>query len=119
MSGQTWVYRLVVALSGISVILVLVYLVVSEQNRELQAKVNERQQFITQSIQFGRVNAALVRALATAAVGEKDDKLRALLAQNGIAIDPKTGAPIPARQGATSPAAVGATPTPAPAGKSP
>ena len=96
MLGEGWPYRIVLALSGITLILVVVYLVTTEQNRRVQAEVNQRQQFINQSIQFGRVNEALIRALAGAAVGDKDDKLRDLLAQNGIAINPQTGAPVPA-----------------------
>ena len=96
MPADGWVYRIVLALSGITLVLVVVYIVLFEQNHSVQAEVNQRQQFINQSIQFGRVNEALVRALATAAVTDKDDKLRDLLAQNGIAINPQTGAPVPA-----------------------
>lgn len=107
MQSSGWVYRVIVALSGITLILVFVYLVVGEQNRAVQAKINERQQFINQSVQFARINEVLVRLIATAAVNDKDDKLRSLLTQNGFGIDPKTGAPVPA------PAATGASPAPA------
>jgi ABC-type cobalamin transport system permease subunit len=93
MQAGVWIYRVVVALSGITLILVVVYLVVGEQNRTVQAKINERQQFINQSLEFARINQALVRAMATVASNDKDDKLRAVLAQNGITINPKTGAP--------------------------
>ena len=89
-----WVYRIILALSGITLILVVVYLYQIEQNRSVQAEVNQRQQFINQSIQFNRVNDALIRALAAVAVSDKDDKLRDLLAQNGITINAKTGAPV-------------------------
>jgi S1-C subfamily serine protease len=98
MLADGWIYRVVLGLSGITLVLVVVYLVVSEQNRGVQAEINRRQQFIDQSIQFGRVNEALVRALASFAVSDKDNKLRDLLAQTGVAIDPKTGAPIPAAE---------------------
>jgi hypothetical protein len=98
MPADGWVYRIVLALSGITLVLVVVYLILIEQNHSVQAEVNQRQQFINQILQFGRVNEALVRALATAAVADKDDKLRDLLAQNGIAINPQTGAPVPAAQ---------------------
>ena len=82
-----------VALSGITLVLVVVYIVVIQDNRSIQAEVNQRQQFINQSIQLGRIDDALVRALAAAAVSNKDDRLRDLLAQNGITINPTTGAP--------------------------
>jgi hypothetical protein len=106
MQADGWVSRVILALSGITLILVVVYLVVSEQNRTVQAEINRRQQFINQSIQFGRVNEILVRTLASVAVTEKDDKLRELLAQNGITINPKTGAPAPVPE-------TGAKPSPA------
>src|SRR5271156_6746549 len=87
------VYRVVLALSGITLVLVVIYLCLVEANRSVQAEVNQRQQFINQSIQFSRVNDALIRALAATAVSDKDDRLRDLLAQNGITINPVTGAP--------------------------
>ena len=105
MPREGWGYRIVLALSGITLILVVVYLSLVEQNRSVQAEVNQRQQFINQSIQFGRVNEALIRALATVAVNDKDEKLRDLLAQNGIVINPKTGAPVPAAATGAKPAA--------------
>jgi type II secretory pathway component PulM len=88
---EGWLQRLVVALSGISLVLVVAYILLVQDERTIQAEVNQRQQFINQSIQLGRVNEALIRALAANA--GKDDKLRALLAQNGISINAVTGAP--------------------------
>jgi len=96
MLTEGWVYRIVLALSGITFVLVVVYLFLVQQNRSVQAEVNQRQQFINQSIQLNRINDALIRALAAVAVNDKDDKLRDLLAQNGITIDAKTGAPVAA-----------------------
>jgi hypothetical protein len=94
MDREGWLYRITLALSGITLILVVVYLILVQQNRTVQAEVNQRQQFINQSIELNRINDALVRAIASTAVADKDDKLRDLLAQNGIAINPATGAPI-------------------------
>jgi hypothetical protein len=103
-----WLYRLLVALSGITLILVVVYIVLIQDNRSVQAEINQRQQFINQSIQLGRINDALIRALAATAVSNKDDKLRDLLAQNGITINPTTGAPErEAAPAAAAPAATG------------
>jgi hypothetical protein len=106
---DSWLYRLLVALSGITLVLVVVYIVVIQDNRSVQAEINQRQQFINQSIQLGRINDALIRALAATAVSNKDDKLRELLTQNGITINPTTGAP--EREAAPAAAA------PAPAGR--
>ena len=112
MLTEGWPYRLLVALSGITLILVVVYIVVIQDNRSVQGEINQRQQFINQGIQLGRINDTLIRALAAAAVSNKDDKLRDLLAQNGITINPATGAP--EREAPPAPAAP-ATAAPAPA----
>jgi hypothetical protein len=88
---EGWLYRLLVALSGITLILVVAYIILLQDDRTMQAEANQRQQFINQSIQLGRVNEALIRALAANA--SKDDKLRELLAQNGVSINAVTGAP--------------------------
>jgi hypothetical protein len=106
MRTDSWLYRLLVALSGITLALVVAYIVLIQDNRSVQAEVNQRQQFINQSIQLGRINDTLIRALAAAAVENNDDKLRELLAQNGISINPTTGAP---EKQATPPAAPAGT----------
>jgi hypothetical protein len=98
-----WVYRVALALSGLSVALVVAYIVLVQDNRSVQLEVNRRQQFINQSIQFGRINDTLIRALASAAVSKNDGKLRDLLAQNGITInaagEPEKATPQPAAAG--------------------
>jgi hypothetical protein len=103
-----WLYRLLVALSGITLVLVVVYIVLTQDNRSVQTEINQRQQFINQSIRLGRVDDALIHILATTAVSNNDDKLRDLLAQNGITINPTTGAPErEAAPPAAAPAATG------------
>jgi len=80
-----WLYWVAVGLSGLTLALVVAYIVLVQDNRTVQTQVNE----------------ALIRALATATVNNKDDKLRDLLAQNGITINatgeavPSAGAPAP------------------------
>jgi len=80
-----------VALSGITLILVVAYIILEQDNRSVQAEVNRRQQFINQSIQLSRVNEALIRVLTAAA--NTDEKLRDLLAQNGVTGKSATEAP--------------------------
>jgi hypothetical protein len=87
-----WLYRVLVALSGITLLLVVAYIILIQENRSVQAEVNQRQQFINQSIQLGRISETLIRSLAAAAVNNKDDRLRDLLAQSGFTINPATGA---------------------------
>jgi hypothetical protein len=86
------------ALAGLSVILVVSNGILFLVNQDAQAVINRRQQFINQSTQLGRLNEALVRALATTAANNKDDQLRDLLAQHGITfqINPRQPGPAPA-----------------------
>ena len=63
-------------LAGLSVILVISNGLLFLVNQEAQAAVNRRQQFINQSAQFGRLNEALVRALATTAANKKATQTR-------------------------------------------
>jgi len=112
MRADGWLYWMAVALSALAMALVVAYIVLVQDNRAVQAEVNRRQQFINQSIQLGRINEALIHALATAAVSNKDDKLRDLLADNGITIN-ASGEPVPSASGPaekSSPAITGKTP---------
>jgi hypothetical protein len=89
-------FWIVTLLAGLSVILVVVNGMLFLVNQETQAAINRRQQFINQSAQLGRVNEALVRALATSAANNKDDQLRDLLAQHGITFQVNPAQPSPA-----------------------
>ena len=112
MQAEGWLYWMTVALSAAAGALVVAYIILVQDNRTVQAEVNRRQQFINQSIQLGRVNEALIRALAAAAVSNNDDKLRDLLAENGITIN-ASGEPVLSSSGPaekTTPAATGKTP---------
>ena len=112
MRAEGWLYWMTDGLSAAAGALVVAYIVLVQDNRTAQAEVNRRQQFINQSIQLGRVNEALIRALAAAAVSNNDDKLRDLLAENGITIN-ASGEPVLSSSGPaekTTPAATGKTP---------
>jgi hypothetical protein len=87
MRPRRWLYWITVGLSGLTLALVVAYIVLVQDNRSVQAEVSQRQQFINQSSQLGRINEALIRALASTAASNKDDRLRDLLAQNGITIN--------------------------------
>jgi len=97
-----WLYWIAFGLSVLTLLLVFAYMVLVQDNRSVQAEVNQRQQFINQSAQLRGINEALVHALATAAVNDKDDKLRDLLAQNGITIN-AAGEVIPSGGGQAAP----------------
>ena len=111
MRAGEWLYRVIVGLSGFSLTLVIVYIILVQDNRSVQLEVNRRQQFINQTTQLGRINEALIRTLAAAAVSNKDDKLRDLLTQHGITVN-AAGEPV-----ASTSVAPAETSPPAPAGK--
>ena len=68
------------ALSIAALILVVVNIVLAIGNQNRQADVNQRQQFINQSIQLSRANQMLINALAQAAAKNGDADIRKLLA---------------------------------------
>ena len=103
MRPGVWLYWAAVGLSGLTLLLVVTYIVLVQGNRSVQLQVNQRQQFISQSIELGRINDALIRALAAAAANSNDNKLRNLMAQSGFTIN-AAGEP----EKAASPTAAGA-----------
>ena len=76
-----------VVLAAAPLILTIVDFVLVQGNHSLRAEVDQRQHLINQSAQLTRVNQALVRQIAVAAVKSRDGKLRELLSQNGITIN--------------------------------
>ena len=75
-------------------VLVMVNILLSVGNQSLRAEVNERQQFIAQSIQLEGVHREIITALAAVALKTNDGQLKNLLASVGISFDAN---PAPAR----------------------
>jgi hypothetical protein len=82
-SAMYWVS---VVLGALTVVLVLVNFVLLSNNQVIQAHVNQRQQFINQSAQLSRVSDLLIRSLASEAVSKNDDKVRDMLAVQGVTL---------------------------------
>lgn len=80
-------------LASLAFVLVVVNILLILGNQSIQTDVNERQQFIAQSIQLETLNRQVVAALADLAVKSKDEQLKNLLASVGINL---TGSPAPA-----------------------
>src|SRR5450755_2712791 len=81
------------ALSLVALLLVVGNIVLAIGNQNRQADVNQRQQFINQSIQLSRANQMLINALAQAAAKNGDADIRELLAANGITFSVSNPAP--------------------------
>ncbi len=125
-NGNVAAYWASVALGALTIVLVVANFFVMSSNQSIQAEANQRQQFINQSVQLKRVDDLLIRAIAQASVNAKDDKLRDLLAQQGVTMKAPTSeaAPVPGGVGldAASPAAPAGPAAPlatTPAGKAP
>ena len=82
--AQFWALS-VAALLVLALVLANVFL--SRSNAQLQREVNERQLYIQQTLQLEGLYREMVRALAELAVQNKDERLRALLASQGITVN--------------------------------
>ena len=74
-------------LTGLAVLvllLVLVNILISLGNQSLRMEVNERQQFLAQSMQLEGLHREIITVLATVALKTNNDPVRSLLASQGI-----------------------------------
>jgi hypothetical protein len=65
-------------------VLVLVNILMSLGNQSVRAEVNERQQFLAQSMQLEGLHREIITVLATVALKTNNDQLKSLLASQGI-----------------------------------
>jgi hypothetical protein len=110
-NGNVAAYWASVGLGALTIVLVVVNFFVLSSNQSIQAAANQRQQFINQSVQLRQADNLLIRTLAQAAINAKDDKLRDLLAQQGVTLTAPTSE--------AAPGAPAAAPAAAPTGKAP
>jgi hypothetical protein len=91
---KEWHGWLFTTLGGVFLVLVLTNVYLFTSNRSLQLDVNNRQQFITQSVQLEQLNKEIIVALANLAVRDKDPALSELLTTHGITVSatPNAGA---------------------------
>lgn len=101
-AGERAPFWIMTSLAAMSVALVIANGVLFLANQTAQAELAQRQQFINQSVQLGRLQEGLIRALAASAATNKDDQLRDLLAQHGISytVNPAPSGGTPALSGA-------------------
>ena len=80
---QFWVLA-GVAILGLILVAVNIRLVVL--NRDSQASISSRTQYLQQSVQLQNLYQEIVKAIADLAVRNKDEQLRDLLSHNGMSI---------------------------------
>jgi hypothetical protein len=92
----TWLKPAAMALALASVVLVCVDAALTLRNESAQAVVNQRQQFLNQTVQVNRIAQVLVQTIAKTAVGTNDEALAHLLERHGVRLQqnapPATGA---------------------------
>ena len=82
MSRMQW--WLVCALAGLALLLMASSLTVGALNRNLQAEVGVRQQYVQQSLQLETLYREIIRALAELGARNNDNNLREMLQRHGI-----------------------------------
>ncbi len=79
-----WPYRVLNGLGILVFILVIANIFLIKQNQSVRIEINERQQYINQSIRLSRLNTQLIQSLATTSAQTGDQELRGLLLAHGI-----------------------------------
>jgi hypothetical protein len=84
----TWLKPAAMALAIASLVLVCVNAALILRNESAQAVVNQRQQFLNQTVQVSRVALVLVQTIAKTAAATKDEALSQLLERHGVRLQP-------------------------------
>jgi predicted Holliday junction resolvase-like endonuclease len=77
-------------LAVLVLLLVIVNILLMAGNQSLQASVNQRQQYIAETIQLEALNRQVIGVLAEMALKTNDGQLKELLASVGINLSPPT-----------------------------
>jgi cell division protein FtsL len=86
-------FKALCTLAAIAVILVGINIYMYTTNVKLQANVNDRAQYIQQSIQISELYQNIARNLADLAVRNNDEQLRQMLTQEGFVINAPSAPP--------------------------
>ncbi|MEO7851916.1 MAG: hypothetical protein ABIR94_06620 [Rubrivivax sp.] len=99
-------FAVLTALGAGAVLLAIANAVLFTFNRDAQAEVNARQQYLQQTVSLEGLYRDIVKALAELAVKNNDQQLLQMLAAQGINVS-VTPSPAPAPATAPAPAAAG------------
>ena len=94
---ESWQIWTITAVAALTVVLVVVNIVLVTSNRNVQAEVTARQQYVNQTLQLSNLNQQLVTAIANLAIRNNDEQLRNLLAEQGITVNPTPTPQAPAK----------------------
>ena len=91
--GQYWVVTLI---AGACFVAMLASVTLGYNNAKARAEVNQRQQFVQQSVQLEGLYKEIVRALAELGARNNDGDVKAMLQKNGITYTANAATPAPA-----------------------
>lgn len=91
-----WQHRLLCALGGATLLLVIVNALVFKLNRDAQGTLAQRQQFIQQTVPLEGLYRDIVKSLAEMAFKGNDKQLLDMLTAQGLTFTPGNAAPAPA-----------------------
>jgi hypothetical protein len=84
MISDTMKIWILTAVSAVTLALALLDVVMTSNVRDLQADVAQRQQYLNQSVQLGRLNTQIIQTLAKLSAQNNDDAIRSMLERNGV-----------------------------------
>ena len=79
-----WQFWLLILLASISLVLVTINIFLAYSNQGIQVEINNRQQYINQTMKVSRINNQLIQALANLSSQTGDKDIRDLLSNQGI-----------------------------------
>ena len=91
--GQYWI---VTFIAGACFVAMLASITLGYNNAKARADVNQRQQYVQQSVQLEGLYKEIVRALAELGARNNDGDVKAMLQKNGITYTANAATPAPA-----------------------
>jgi hypothetical protein len=84
---KPWQFHLLTGIGAIAVVLVVITTTLATSVTGIRRQLEDRQDFINETLLLSRLNVQLAQILANLAVATSDRELEALLADNGITFD--------------------------------
>jgi len=95
-----WQFWLLNGAALLAAVLLVAFIVLYQSNRGLAREVQQRNQFIQQTVPLGKLNNEMIKALAAMAAQQEDPALKQLLVEHGIRYQIQTTPAATAVQGA-------------------
>lgn len=99
---KRWEFWVLSVIGALCVVFVIANMVLFSGNRALQSEVDQRNQYIEQSLQLQGLYQQIVRAVADLSVRNHDEQLRAVLAKQGIQVTSSAQPPAGAASAGTA-----------------